>query len=194
MRYATISPSRFSDMMAKGKGSKFGKTAESYAEDIVQLMIGYIPDEYISPAMQWGIDNEPLAVTAYEREKFVEVHGRKNRITHSELEYVSGEPDGLVGNDGIIEIKCPNGSNHFKNLRSGEQVSQYRWQIQGYLWLTDRKWCDFVSFHPLQRSEYQLSINRVVRDQDMIDELEARCVEFWHDLVLPIYEEMTNLK
>ena len=192
MRPATLSPSGFAMMMVSGrrKDEKFGKTAESYAEEIVQRMIGYVPDQIMTPAMQWGIDNEPIAVEAYEREKFAIVHGRKKRIVHSDLDYVSGEPDGLVGDDGIIEIKCPNASNHFKNLRSGSQIEDYKWQIQGYLWLTDRKWCDFVSFHPLQPEQFQLSVNRAVRDQEMIDQLAERCVEFWNELVMPIYKEV----
>ena len=192
MRPAHLSPSQFHRMMSSGrrKDEKFGKTAESYAEEVVQRLIGYIPDQIMTPAMQWGIDNEPLAVEAYEREKFAEVTGRKTRLVHPLLDYVSGEPDGLVGEDGIIEIKCPNASNHFKNIRSGSQIEDYKWQIQGYMWLTDRKWCDFVSFHPLQPEEFRLSINRVVRDEEMINDIAGRCSEFWDELVMPIYEEV----
>ena len=194
-RPAGISPSQFSKIMTsgRGKGNDFGKTAESYADEVVCRIMGFPVDDYMSEAMQFGIDNEPLAVEAYELEKVVQVDYTKDRVVHPEYEYISGEPDGLVSDDGIIEIKCPNPSNHFKNLLNGEQISQYMYQIQGYMWLTDRQWCDFVSFRPDYPTKYRISINRVVRDQDIIDSLEERCVMFWNDLVQPKLKQVKQL-
>ena len=63
-RPAGISPSQFHRVMAKGRGSEFGKTAESYAEEIVQRQIGVRIDQYVSYEMQWGIDHEPMAIEA----------------------------------------------------------------------------------------------------------------------------------
>ena len=184
-------------MMAKGRGKNelFGKTAYSYAEEVVQRMIGVKIDQYVSYEMQWGIDNEPLAVEAYERVKICSVTARNPqvRITHPDYDFISGEPDGLVGEDGLIECKCPNEANHFKNLVSGEQIAQYMYQIQGYIWLTGRQWCDFVSFSPNYPERYQLSVNRVVRDDEMIAKLEERCVQFWDEIVLPIKEQVERL-
>ena len=194
-RPAGISPSQFHRVMTKGRGTEFGKTAESYAEEIVQRMIGVKIDQYVSYEMQWGIDHEPMAVEAYEINRMVSVSARNPqvRVTHPEHDFISGEPDGLVGTDGLIEVKSPNEANHFKNLLNGEQVSQYMYQIQGYLWLTDRKWCDFVSFHPNYPDKYQLSINRVMRDDDIILQLEKRCVKFWQELVIPIKQKVDQL-
>ncbi|MDR9419476.1 lambda exonuclease family protein [Gracilimonas sp.] len=192
-RPANITPSGFAKVMTGSRGkSKFGKTATSYAEEIVQLMIGVPSDDYTSYEMQWGIDHEPLAIKSYEKYKMVEVQ-EKSRIEHPEYDFISGEPDGLIGTDGIIEVKCPNSNNHFKNLLNGEQITQYRYQIQGYLWLTERKWCDFVSFDPRYPDKYQLSVNRVVRDDAMIEELEERCIDFWNELVLPIRDKIEQL-
>ena len=194
-RPAGISPSQFSKIMTsgRGKGNDFGKTAESYADEVVCRIMGFPVDDYMSEAMQFGIDNEPLAVEAYELEKVVQVDYTKDRVVHPEYEYISGEPDGLVSDDGIIEIKCPNPSNHFKNLLNGEQISQYMYQIQGYMWLTDREWCDFVSFRPDYPTKYRISINRVVRDDSIIKKLEERCVLFWDDLVLPKLDQVKKL-
>jgi len=190
-----ISPSQFAKIMTSGRGKNeiFGKTAESYAEEVVCRIMGFPLENYVSEAMQFGIDCEPLAIKEYESVKFTEVDYTKDRVLHPKYEYISGEPDGLVGEDGIIEIKCPNLTNHFKNLLNGEQISQYMYQIQGYLWLTDRQWCDFCSFRPDYPEKYRLSVNRVVRDQDMIDSLEQRCVLFWNELVLPKLEQVRNL-
>lgn len=193
-RPAHLSPSQFHKVMTSGrkKDEKFGKTAESYAEEIVQRMMGVQIQGYVSYEMQWGIDNEPLAIDLYEKETMIEVTA-KERLVHPEYDFISGEPDGFIGLDGLIEVKCPNEANHFKNLLNGEQLTQYQWQIQGYLWLTERSWCDFVSYSPLYPEKYMLSVNRVVRDDDMISELETRCVEFWNELVLPIYEKVNKL-
>lgn len=192
-----LSPSQFHKVMSNGRGKNetFGKTAVSYAEEIVQKMMGVEIPEFFNQAMQDGIDREPLAVKAYERERLVEVSARdpQVRIFHPEYEYISGEPDGLVGDDGIIEVKSPNEANHFKNLVNGEQITQYRYQIQGYMWLADRKWADFVSYNPNYPEKYQLSVNRVVRDDEMITQLEERCVQFWETLVQPLKQTIENL-
>lgn len=190
MRPANITPSGFKKVCTGGRGgAKFGKTAESYAEEIVQHMMGVEIDEYVSSAMEWGIENEPFAIEMYESET-VSIVQEKERLQHPEYDFISGEPDGLVGDEGIIEVKCPNSSNHFKNLRNGEQIDQYIYQMQGYMWITGREWCDFVSYDPRYPEKFQLYIERIGRDQEMIDELEERCVEFWNELVIPIKEEM----
>lgn len=183
-----LSPSQFHRVMTKGRGSKFGKTAESYAEEIVLQMMGVELDDYTNYAMQWGIDNEPFAIEAYERKTLTMVE-QKKRITHSEHKFITGEPDGLVGKHGIIEVKCPNSANHFKNLETGEQIDNYKYQIQGYLWLTGRKWCDFISYDPRFPEKYQLAIHRVERDDEMIDELSARCLDFWKELIEPLLKK-----
>lgn len=197
MRPAHLSPSQFHRVMTSGrkKDELFGKTAYSYAEEIVQRMMGVQMDQYISYEMQWGIEHEPLAVEAYESAKLVSVTSRNPqvRVTHPNHDFISGETDGLVGDDGMIEVKCPNEANHFKNLLSGEQIAQYMYQIQGYMWLTERKWCDFVSFNPNYPNKYELSINRVVRDDDIISELEERCVQFWNEIVLPLKQKVNQL-
>lgn len=192
MRPAHLSPSQFHRMMTSGrkKDEIFGKTAETYAEEIVQRMLG-VHDDYVSPAMEWGIKHEPEAIERYQIETFSTVEA-KSRIAHPDFEYVSGEPDGIVG-DGIIEVKCPNSANHFKNLLNGEQIAQYQWQIQGYMWLAEKEWCDFVSYDPRYPEKYQISINRVVRDDDVIAQLEERCPLFWETLVLPLIEKLEQL-
>lgn len=189
MRPAHISPSQFHKVMTSGrkKDEVFGATAQSYAEEIIQQMLG-VQNDFMSHEMQWGIDFEPEAIRRYELETFSTVEA-KSRIIHPEYDFISGEPDGLVG-DGIIEVKCPNSNNHFKNLLRGEQIGQYQWQIQGYLWLTGRSWCDFVSYDPRYPEKYQISINKVLRDDDMIAQLEERCVMFWNELVEPLKQQL----
>lgn len=190
----TISPSQFHKVMMGGrkKDEIFGKTAIGYAEELAMKYHGLPIDEYTSAAMQHGIDTEPFAVGAYEQKNMVEVYG-KERIFHPDYDFISGEPDGLVGDDKIIEVKCPNSKNHFANLMTGDQLDQYKYQIQGYLWLTGRSVCDFVSFHPDYPEHLQLSIHEVKRDDEMIAELEERAVKFWRELVEPKIKEIEAL-
>lgn len=192
-----ISPSQFAKIMTSGRSKTeiFGATAKSYAEEVVMRSLGVEPDQFVSQAMQDGIDREPIAVKLYEMERFVQVDGREPRMrkTHDKYIYISGEVDGLVSDDGILEVKSPNEINHFKNLLDGAQIDQYKWQIQGYMWLYERAWCDFVSYSPSYPEHLQLSINRVVRDDAMIAELEQRCVMFWEDLVQPLMEQVGRL-
>lgn len=193
MRPAHLSPSQFSIIMTRGrkKEDEWGKTAETYAEELAMRKCGFPIDEFTSYDMNRGIELEPFAVEAYEIKHMVEVYG-KERLYHPKYDFISGEPDGLVGNDKIIEVKCPNSKNHFANLMRGEQLELYKWQMQGYLWITDRQVCDFVSFNPDYPSDYELSVHEVLRDDEMIEQLETRCVAFWNELVIPKVEEIKN--
>lgn len=193
MRPAHISPSQFHKVMTNGRGKdSFGKTAETYAWELARRHCGFPIDQYTSYDMQRGIDLEPDAVREYERKNMVEVYGKERKV-HPKYDFISGETDGLVGKDGMIEVKSPNASNHFDNLMDGKQLNDYKWQIQGYLWIENRKWCDFVSFNPDYPDGFKLAVYMVDRDDEMIAELESRCVRFWDELVLPKIEQIENL-
>jgi len=191
-RPATLSPSQFKKVMTNGRGSdSFGKTASTYAEEVAMRYCGLPIDEFTSYDIQRGIEMEPFAVGEYEKKYMVEVYG-KERIFHPEYDFISGEPDGLVGDDKVIEVKCPNSKNHFANLMAGEQLELYKYQIQGYLWLTGRSVCDFVSYNADYPEDLQLSVHTVERNNDMISELEERCIKFWDELVKPKIKEIAE--
>lgn len=184
-RPAHISPSQFAKVMSNGRGTdSFGKTAETYAWEVARRHCGFPIDDFTSYDMQRGIDLEPVAVELYERKHMVEVYGKERKV-HPKYDFISGEVDGLVGKDGIIEVKSPNANNHFDNIMEAKQLNDYKYQIQGYLWIYDRKWCDFVSFNPDYPDGFKLSVYMVDRDDEMIEELEKRCVKFWNELVKP---------
>jgi len=193
-RPATLSPSQFSKMMTRSrkKGEDFGKTAISYAEEIARRHLGLPVDEFTSFDMQRGVELEPFAIMAYEARQMVEVQDKK-RIYHEKYDFISGEPDGLVGDNGIVEVKSPNAANHFKNLMEGAQLEDYKYQIQGYLWITGREWCDFVSFHPEYTEKTRIAVFRIERNDEIIEQLEERSVKFWNDIVLPIIKKIESL-
>ena len=92
-------------------------------------------------------------------------------IVHPDFPYMGVSPDGLVGDKGMIEIKCPQPKTHIEYLAAKKLPSKYRWQVQGQLWVAKRDFCDFVSFHP--DCEHQLIV-RVEASQKDWDALKER--------------------
>lgn len=179
-----ITPSRFKDVMTKGrsKDEVWGATARTYATELAMNRVCgvYVPDKDGIWAIEHGLAYEPYAIQAYEMLRTAMTEKPEAPITHPDYPFVSGTPDLLVDGDGIAEVKCPaNPLNHVKNLLSGEQYhSDYKWQVQGYLWITGRKWLDFVSYGADFPEAYQLSVWRIERDEVAITELSERVMAF----------------
>lgn len=187
-----ITPSQFKKIMTGStkKTEMFGKTALTYADEIILDIIGVERDEITAASLQHGIDNEPLAIDRYQEETFNTVIQPTQSIYHYEYDFICGRPDGLIGESGLIEIKSPwNPVNHLSNITAKQteplmkpddsQISDYWWQIQGYLWITRREWLDFVSYDPRFPEPMQISIQRIHRNDDDIKNLETRCLMFW---------------
>lgn len=117
--------------------------------------------------IDWGNEMEPIAIERYEAETMTTVHGRQvweQRKTPSGT-IIGCTTDGLVGTDGMIEVKCPDPINHVKNIIEGAQVSNYINQLQESLWVHDRQWCDFVSFDPRALEVKQYFKVRILADE-----------------------------
>jgi hypothetical protein len=142
------------------------------AEIASQRATGIVPKKYISESMEGGIENEDAARTAYEFTQDCEV----KQVGFVELdEWVGCSPDGLVNDDGLTEYKCPDSSSHMLyRVFINTLVENYNWEVQGQLYVTDRKWCDLVSFDPRFEIEKQLKIIRVNRDDHAISLLKSR--------------------
>ena len=191
-RLGKVTASRVADVIAKTK-TGYSTSRENYmAQLICERMTGAVAESYTNAAMQWGTDNEPLARAAYEAAKDVLVD-EVAMITHPTIESAGASPDGLVGDEGLIEIKCPNTATHIDTLLSqtvpGKYVTQMQWQMA----CTGRKWCDFVSFDPRMPEDLRLFIKRVDRDDKMIAELESEVVKFLKELDEKI-EKLNKLK
>lgn len=168
--------------MAKGvltsgrkKDELFGQTFIKQAQAIGAGLLGWEVNEEIGhiPHIQHGIDFEPIAIICYEAETMVTVHGAQEWI-ESECGRFGCTPDGLVGNDGMIEVKCPKSVNHLSNILEQEQLKIYQPQMQFSLWLTGRQWCDWISFDPDAPEGLKLYIHRVFRDEKMIKQIAER--------------------
>lgn len=162
--------------LGKPTASNFGKlitptgkpsaSADGYINELIaQKITGEIPEFYTNDAMARGTELEPHAKAAYEFIYDVEVV-EVGLCLHDTLE-CGASPDGLVNDDGGIEIKCPLPHNHVAYLRAGEVPGKYMPQIQGCLWITGREWWDFMSYHPSMEN----LIVRVYRDEAYIQKL-----------------------
>jgi len=190
-----ITGSRFSAMMTGGRGNKaWGRTSRKLAIRIAAERMGIIglEDGYTTGAMERGLEQEPVAIEAYERETFTEVHGQQEFQQHHEYEHVGCTPDGLIGNDGLLEVKNPNTETHLFHFINGSQYDKYKDQVQGSLWVTGRSYCDFVSFDSrISSPKHRLIITQIKRDEEYITEMEERYKAF-EDKVQEYIKQLTE--
>lgn len=176
-RCGKATASRISDVIARTK-TGYGTSRKNYAAELVaERLTGQTADSYQSPAMKWGIDNEPYARAAYEFFRDAEVQ-EVGFVDHPEIEMSGASPDGLVGDDGLVEIKCPNTSTHIETLLNGKLADKYIVQVQWQIACTGRQWADFVSFDPRMPEDLRLFVKRIFRDDERIKELEAEVKQF----------------
>jgi len=166
-RIGKITSSNFYKLTKCGKGTTFSKTAETYLMEILGERLSSLPKSFPKTrAVQWGIDNEPLAKLEYEKETGLVVESVGSIPNESYPDDVSGSPDGLVGSEGMIEIKCPNTDTHLNTVIYNKIKPEYEWQIYFNLWNTDRLWCDFVSYDPRIDGKGKIYIQRIYRNPD----------------------------
>lgn len=178
-RLGHVSASTVADVMSKGKtaGSE-SETRKNYRLKIAaQRLTGDSGDGYTNAAMEWGTEQEPFARMAYEAARNVMVD-KTGFWLHPTIPWVGVSPDGLVNDDGLVEIKCPNTTTHLDWVFAGKVPAKHVKQIQCQLWVTGRAWCDFVSYDPRLPQRNRLFIVRVPRDEQLIADMEAEVVKF----------------
>lgn len=176
-RLGKATASRVADVIAKTK-SGYSTSRKNYAVELaLERITGRRQESYTNAAMQWGTDNEPVARAAYEAANGVLVE-EVGLIDHPTIAMAAASPDGLVGSEGMIEIKCPSPATHLETLLSGKADSRYITQMMWQMACTGRQWVDFVSFDPRFPEARQLFVCRVERDQDLIAELETEVASF----------------
>ena len=171
-RLGKVSASRVADVVAKTK-TGWGASRANYAADLIaERLTGVKAESYSNAAMQWGTDNEPAARKAYE---FMAGNGvmTVGIVLHPSISMSCASPDGLVGDDGLVEIKCPNTATHLETLLGAPVADKYVKQMNWQMACAGRAWCDFVSFDPRLPGEMSLHITRIARDDALIKSLEA---------------------
>jgi hypothetical protein len=171
-----FSPSQFKILMTSAP--KWSKTSENYLVQLALERVGMLGrEEKHFKATDHGITYEAMGLAYYQQSQVLEVHSSQIQLLHDDLK-IAGHPDGLVGDEGGVDIKCPaNYVNHGHNILFNAQLKDYEPQLQGYMLLTGRKWWDLASFCPDAPEPLKLHVIRVERDQAYIDSLLERVRE-----------------
>jgi putative phage-type endonuclease len=180
-RIGKVTGSSIAAVLAEIKKGESATRRNYRAEIIVEILTGLPADTYVSKEMQWGAEQEPFARAAYEIHQDVMVT-TVGFATHPEISRFGASPDGLVGDDGLVEIKCPNTATHLEYLLAGVVPSEYEPQMLTAMACTGRQWCDFVSFDPRMPAHLQLFVKRFARDNERIAEIETKVVSFLYEV------------
>ena len=188
-RIGKVTASRVADVLAKTK-TGYSATRDNYMAQLVcERLTGQKGDSFTNAAMQHGTDTEPLARAAYEALHDVLVD-EVGFISHPSIFMAGASPDGLVGDDGLLEIKCPNTATHIETLLSQAVPGKYNTQMQFQMACTERSWCDFVSFDNRLPQDLQLFVKRVPRDNMYIRLMEEEIIKFLNELDIKIAQLM----
>jgi len=176
LRLGKITASRVADIMSNGRGGKPSLKTESYMNELIsEILTGAQAEFFTNAAMAWGNECEPQARAMYELQNNVDVE----EVAFIQLnDHVGVSPDGLVGEDGLLEIKCPTSKKQIERALSDSYHADYKAQIQMQLYVSGRNWCDFVSFDPRIEGNASYLQEQVYRDEDYIKEMEYRIINF----------------
>lgn len=162
VRMGKFTASSFKDLFSKPNTITYEK---AIYRPVFERLTDESPESFSNEWMQRGNELEESARLQYEFESGNSVE----QVGFVDLnEWVGCSPDGLIGDDGLLEIKCPAYNTHMNYLLSGKLPSTYKWQVHGQLWVTGRQWCDFFSYYP----KLKPFVIRVERDEKLINELE----------------------
>ena len=180
-RCGKATASRMGDLMARTK-SGWGASRANYAAELVaERLTGRPAERYSNAAMAWGTEKEPEARALYEFLHNCEVR-TVGLVTHPKIEHSLASPDGLVGDDGLVEIKAPNTSTHIATLLGSGIDGRYLLQMAWQMACTGRQWVDFVSYDPRLPPEMQIHVTRMHRDDDAIVAVEREVAIFLQEV------------
>jgi len=188
-RLGKVTASRVADVMAKTKSGYSASRANYMAQLICERLTGTQGESFQNAAMAWGTEQEPAARGAYEARTGLLVQ-ETGFVPHPTIPMAGASPDGLVGDDGLVEIKCPNTATHIDTLLGGSAALKYRDQMMMQMACTGRQWCDFVSYDPRMPANMQLFVVRVIRDERAISEMENEICKFLTEME----EKLAQLK
>jgi len=187
LRRGKVTASRVADIVARTKTGPSALRSNYMAELIAERLSGTPAESFVSAAMQWGTDMEPQARAAYEFRTDAQVT-QVGFVLHPNIDQAGASPDGLVNEDGLIEIKCPNTATHLETLLGQAVPAKYETQMQFQMACTGRQWCDFVSYDPRMPESMRLFIKRVKRDDKRIKELEIEIAGFLLEVAVKLSE------
>lgn len=176
-RLGKLTASRVADALARTK-TGWGASRANYAAQLVsERLTGAWEQAYSNAHMDWGTEKEPDARAAYGFTYDVDV-AECGFIDHPSVAWSGASPDGLIGSDGLLEIKCPGTARHIDTLRTEQIPDKYQLQMLWQMACTGRGWCDYVSYDPRMPEEMRLFVKRFERDEARIDEIEREAAKF----------------
>ena len=179
--------SRASAVLATIKSGEAATRRNYRAQLVAERLTGAPAESFKSAEMQWGNDTEPAGRMAYEARTGAMVE-EQGFIKHPTLPWTGCSPDGFIGADGMVEIKCPNTATHIDALLGKGVPAEHIPQIQFQMWVCGRQWVDFVSFDPRMPERLQLFVSRVARNDVYIAGLEAEVVKFLAAVAVTVRE------
>jgi putative phage-type endonuclease len=182
-RRGKVTASRVADLMAKTKSGYGASRANYLAELVAERLTGQTAESYTNAAMAWGQEHEQQARDAYEFYTGTTVEPAQF-VLHPTIKDFGASPDGLIGEDGLLEVKCPNTATHIDTLIHG--TVKYETQMQSQMACTGRQYVDFVSFDPRLPEHLKVFTRRVPRSPEAISEIEREVVKFLEELNLKI--------
>ncbi|OCG59016.1 lambda exonuclease family protein [Gilliamella sp. Fer4-1] len=180
-RLGKVTASKISDVMTKTKNGYAASRQNYMAQLICERLTEKPTESYSNAAMQRGTELEPVARQCYELEnlcKVIEV----GFIPHPTIANAGASPDGLVNDDGLIEIKCPNTWTHLEFMQTKKPKREYVLQMQWQMMCTGRKWCDFVSYDNRLPDNLSFRCVRIYYDEKLAQEIEAEVIKFLQEL------------
>lgn len=184
-RVGSLGASRLQDAIARTKTGYGASRANLMAELVCERLTGQPATSFISAAMQHGTETEPEARAAY---CFYTGHTVEEvgLIRHPKIEQSHASPDGLIGDDGMLEIKCPQPAAHLETLTSQEVPTKYMTQMMWQMACSGRQWVDYVSYSQSFPENMRLFIKRVARDEKRIAELESEVAAFLLEMAVKL--------
>lgn len=180
-RAGSLGASQVAEALARTKSGWGAGRANVMARLIAERLTGQPMDSYQNADMLRGIELEPDAVVAYEFWSGNEAR-EVGLCKHPKIDGTHASPDRLVGDQGMLEVKCPKTATHIDTLLLGKVPDKYIVQMQWQMACTGRQWCDHVSYDPRMPPEMQLWTKRIERDDKRIGGLEVDVEAFLEEL------------
>jgi putative phage-type endonuclease len=190
-RLGKVTASRMADVVGKTKTGWGAGRANYAAQLIAERLTQTVAESYTSKEMQWGTDHEGEARDMYAFMLDAEV-SLAGFVDHPKIAMAGASPDGMVGEDGLVEVKCPNTATHIDTLLGGGFPGKYHLQAKWQMACTGRQWCDLVSFDPRMPESMRLHVERVKRVDSEIAELEGAVRLFLQEVATKL-EALTGL-
>lgn len=163
--------SSFSKIVTPAKGER-SLSSKTYMYELIAEKLGATNDSFSNSWTERGHELEDMARSTFEFLHDLEV--KQVGMIKTDDGLIGCSPDGLIGEDGGLEIKCPKSSTHVKYMLEGVLPREYKTQVQGSLMVSERKYWYFMSYHP----ELDPFIIKVERDEEFISKMRSHIDDF----------------